>query len=71
MINLKYTTIEENLPSFSVLLELFTMFMNSLRPSSLLMFSSVGGGIDSTGFPSRETKIALDSKALFLSLIHI
>ena len=54
-----------NLPSFSVLLELFTIFMNSLSPSSLLMFSSVGGGIDSTGFPSAETKILSSSKVLF------
>lgn len=58
-------TTKWNLPSFSVLLELFTIFMNSLSPSSLLMFSSVGGGIDSTGFPSAETKILSSSKALF------
>lgn len=54
-----------NLPSFSALLELFTIFMNSLSPSSLLIFSSVGGGIDSTGFPSEEAKMVLISKALF------
>lgn len=52
----------QNVPSFNGLLELFTIFMNALSPSSVFIFSIVGVTIICNGASSRVLNIGVDCR---------